>query len=99
MYTMSTAGRAAKFILEYDGQVKVDVNVRTHAGGTMLGLVRWCIEEAQELIAHTSPSLEGKIRKYHYNLEQLEEVEKILLGKGAIDGGWDTEAEKRMQPE
>jgi len=90
---MTTAARAAKFILEYDGPVKVDVNVASHAGGTMLGLVRWCIEEAHELIDCNSES-EGLLRKHNYTLEQLEGVEKILIQKGAIDGGWDYVAEK-----
>jgi len=95
MYTMSTAARAAKFLIQYDGPVSLDVNVRSNAGGTMLGSVRWCISEAVDLVENfTMLGNKRMIRKNKYNLEQLVDLEKMLIERGAIEGVWDDEAEQ-----
>jgi len=92
---MMTGLRAATFLLEYDGPVKVNVNVETQAGGTMLGYVRSEIEHQRGLIEQDERlGIETHVRRNHYNLEQMEDLEKLLVEKGAIDGGWDWDTER-----
>jgi len=63
----------------------------------MLGLVRWSIEDQHRLIEQeSSRGIEINVRKNHYHLEQLDGLEKILLEKGAIDRGWDWDAENKL---
>ena len=95
MYAMAAACNAAKFVVQYeDAPVEVDLNVRTHHGGTLLGNVRCSIEEAREIIAHHCGGDERKAKRTKYSLHQLQELEGILVEKGAVDGGWNEAAEK-----
>jgi len=67
---------AAKFLLEYTGE-KIDVNATTANGISALGWLRFCIN-------HLSQT-KSAVWKHHLN--QMEEVESLLVSRGAVEAG------------
>jgi len=67
---------AAKFLLEYAGE-KIDANATTTDGVSALGWLRFCVN-------HLSQT-KSPVWKHHLN--QMEEVESLLVSRGAVGAG------------
>lgn len=87
MYSIPFASVAGKFVVEYNGPMRVDLNLRLAEGGTLLGGVRGNLKAAA--CEHCSKEKHGTKRHLLYQ-QQLLDFERFLVERGAIDEGWRT---------
>jgi hypothetical protein len=82
-YTMCIAPGAAKFLLTYSD--KTDPDILSHDGRSFLANVRIIIAEgtSKARLPH-NPDSEIIL----FVVKQWKEVEKLLVGRGALDSGW-----------
>jgi hypothetical protein len=82
-YTYPNAPGAAKFLLTYSD--KTDPDILTNDGRSFLAMVRSCIAErtSKARLPH-NPHPEIML----FQVKQWEEVEKLLVKRGALDSGW-----------
>jgi hypothetical protein len=81
-YTMMGAPGAAKFLLTYSD--KTDPNILTNEGHTFLATVRFSIAQCTD---NMPPNPHPVKEKMLFLLKQLQEVEKLLVERGALDSG------------
>jgi hypothetical protein len=81
--TMGSAPGAAKFLLLYSD--KTDPDILTNDGRSFLAMVRHTIAEgmSEALLPH-NPHPEISL----FGVKQWEEVEQLLVERGALDNGW-----------
>jgi ankyrin repeat protein len=80
--TMGNAPGAAKFLLTYSD--KTDSDILMNDGRSFLAVVRRSITQGTDIARHPrNPHPETML----FQLKQLEEVEKLLVERGALDSG------------
>jgi ankyrin repeat protein len=82
-WTMGNAPGATKFLLTYSG--KTDPDILTKDGQSFLAMVRSSIAECtyKARLPHNPHS-----EKQLFQVKQWEEVEELLVERGALDSGW-----------
>lgn len=86
MHTLECAMPAAKLLFTFPSIAPIDVNVRSANGSTFLGGVCASASKLKLCLAMGPPS--SQKAKIKLMLKQLNQVEEILVGKAAEDGGW-----------
>jgi len=90
MYAVTTSCPAAKLIAEeeeYDG--RVDWNLCTKLGGSLLGLVRATVDRTERLVTEVENSTDDAAREQlQCTLEQLIEFECLLEEREAVYEEW-----------
>jgi ankyrin repeat protein len=83
-YTLYSAPGATKFLLTYSDKT-ADPDILTNDGRSFLAMVRSGIAEGTSTARHPH-NLHPEIDRFQVN--QLEEVETLLVERGALDSGW-----------
>jgi hypothetical protein len=80
--TVPGAPGAAKFLLTYSN--KTDPDILTNDGRSFLAMIRTCIAKWTSQVRHPNNLHPANL----FQVKQWEEVETLLVGRGAFDSGW-----------